>query len=260
MTHTPFRLGICASPEDLARVAPGYDFAELTVSALAPLETDEAWGERRPQLAGLRPPIHAFNVFVPGQLKLVGPERDSAAIQRYARPAVRRAADLGARIIVFGSGAARRIPDGYPRSRAWDELAEFLSTCADAAAGTGVTIAIEPLNHDESNVLNSYLEAVELAALVDRPEIRVLADIYHFMVDSEPLEDILHAPERLAHVHLADSGRLYPGSGSYPLERLLALLRDVNYGGALSIECRWGDDLAAESAAALRFLRGLAAA
>ncbi len=79
MSPTPFRLGICASPEDLTRVAPGYDFSELTVSTLIPFEDDAAWPEQRARLAGAVPPVRAFNVFVPGQLKLVGPERDADA-------------------------------------------------------------------------------------------------------------------------------------------------------------------------------------
>jgi sugar phosphate isomerase/epimerase len=259
MSPLALPLGICLSPERAAELAPGYDFVELGVSTLLPFEPDDAWAARQAELAALRPPVRAFNVFVPGQLPLVGPNVDRSAIAVYVGQAVARAAELGAGVIVFGSGRARAVPEGFARTRAQDQLADFLTTCADAAAGTGVTIAIEPLNHAESNILTTYLEAAELAARVARPEIRVLADVYHFMMDEEPLDDILRAPERLAHIHLADSERLYPGSGSYPLARLFAILREVGYQGALSIECRWGDDFAAESAAALAYLRGLMA-
>ena len=73
------------------------------------------------------------------------------------------------------------------------------------------------------------------------------------------LDDIAKEPEWLAHVHLADTGRYYPGSGSYPLQRLFAILKDIGYHGMASVECRWGDDFTGESAKALEFLRKLTA-
>ena len=97
-----------------------------------------------------------------------------------------------------------------------------------------------------------------LAKDVARDEVRVLADIYHFMMDGEPLDDIAEEPDWLAHVHLADTGRRWPGSGAYPLERLFAILKDVDYRGAASVECRWGNDFCDETARALVFLRKLA--
>mgnify|MGYP001019206367 CR=1 FL=1 len=154
---------------------------------------------------------------------------------------------------------ARAVPADYPRVKAWMQLVRFLNLCADAAEDQGLTIAIEPLNRAESNIINTYLEGVQLARDVDRRGVRVLADIYHMMQDDEPLEDLLQAPEWLAHVHLADTGRRHPGSGVYPLPELLALLREIDYRGAASIECRWGDDFAAEARFSAQFLTPLMA-
>jgi sugar phosphate isomerase/epimerase len=250
---------MCIAPDRVPDLAPGYDYLELTVSGtLIPLEDDAAYASRVPVLKALEPPVRAFNVFAPAQLGLVGPEVDWAQVQSYATRAITRAAELGGRTIVFGSGAARAIPEGYSRDLAWGQLVRFLRLCADIAEPLNVTMAIEPLNHTESNVINSYLEGVELARDVDRPAVRVLADIYHFEMDGEPLADILQAPEWLAHVHVADTNRYYPGSGQYPLPRLFEILHDVEYAGRVSIECSWGEDFTAQSAQALAFLRDLA--
>jgi len=78
------------------------------------------------------------------------------------------------------------------------------------------------------------------------------------MMDAEPLDHILEEPDWLAHVHLADTGRRWPGSGMYPLERLFAILKEIDYQGRASVECAWGEDFGGETARALRFLRGLA--
>jgi len=59
-------------------------------------------------------------------------------------------------------------------------------------------------------------------------------------------------------VHVADSDRRHPGTGTYPLRELFALLRQIGYQGKVSVECRWGEDFAQEAREAAAFLRGLA--
>jgi len=53
---------------------------------------------------------------------------------------------------------------------------------------------------------------------------------------------------------LADSERLYPGSGSYPIKELIALLKATGYDDRLSIECSWRE-FEPECRKALEFLR-----
>lgn len=252
-------LGICVTRDKAQQVAPGYDYVELVVAALMPLEDDDAFAPQSAKLARLVPHVRAFNCFLPGDLKVVGENVQWDEVERYANNAIARAAQLGARVIVFGSGGSRTVPDRFARALAWGQLVRFMNLCADSAEEHGVVIAIEPLNHTESNILNSYPEAVALAKDVGREDVvRVLADIYHFMMDGEPLDDILQGPELLAHVHLSDTGRRFPGSGTYPIERLFDILKDIDYRGMASIECAWGDDTRDESARALDFLRSLA--
>lgn len=255
----PISLGICIGADRVTALAPGYDYIEPTVvSTLIPLESDEAFAATLPALAATTPPIRAFNVFLASDVKVVGDTVDWVRVDRYVATAVRRATALGAKLIVFGSGRARSIPEGFSRAVAWGQLVRFLNICADHAAAADITIAIEPLNCHESNIINSYLEGVQLAKDVDRGQVRVLADLYHMMMDAEPVDDISREPDWLSHVHVADSNRGYPGSGSYPLGRLFAILKDAAYEGGVSIECAWGDAFTEESGNALRFLRGLA--
>ena len=256
---SPISLGMCVSPEQAAQVAPGYDYLELAAaSALVPLEDDAAYAPRLPLLQSLRPPILSFNIFVDSRVKLVGPDVDWDLVELYVSRAIKRASDLGGKVIGFGSGGARRVPDAYPRVLAWGQLVRFGTLCARYAKEWGIKIAIEPLNLQECNILNTFVEAAQLARDIGRDEVGVVADIYHFMMDGEPLEDLIEAPDELIHVHLADTGRRFPGSGAYPLERWFEILREIGYTGGASIECRWGDDYADETARALRFLRPLA--
>ncbi len=251
-------IGICTSPDKVQQLPSGYAYWEPAVSStLIPLEDEEIYAAQREKLSSLPLPIRAFNAFVPGEVPLVGDEVQWDQVELYAKSAIGRAADLGGEIIVFGSGSARAVPEGYPRERAWKQLIQFLRLCAAEAAACDLIVAIEPLNRSETNILNSYPEAVRLAQDVDREHVQVLADIYHFMMEDEPLEHIREAPEWLAHVHLADSGRRHPGSGNYPLQEFFDLLREVDYGGQASIECRWGGNFSREAAQALHFLQAL---
>lgn len=253
------KLGICVSPDKFDQVAQGYDYLELSASSvLMPLEDDAAYAPQGAQLRALRPAVRAFNNYVLARVRLVGPEADWDTVSLYAERAIRRAAALGGRVIVFGSGGARMVPEGFSRTKAWEQMGRFLNLCADHASAQGVTIAIEPLNRRECNIVNSYLEAAQLAKDVARDSVAALADIYHFMMEDEPLDDIAQEPDWLAHVHLADTGRRHPGSGVYPLERWFAILKDIGYTGMASVECSWGDNYTDETAHALRFLRELA--
>ncbi len=254
----PIEIGICTTPKRASLVAPYYDYVELSVAgALDPLQDDVAFA---PTLAALRElplPVRACNSFVSPQVRLVGPEVDWALVERYVERSFARAQTLGVERIVFGSGGARQVPEGFGREEAWEQLIRFCQLCSERAY-PGLILAIEPLNRSECNILNSYTEGVALARDVDRPNVRVLADIYHFEMESEPLDSIRAGADMLAHVHLADSGRRHPGSGSYPLPAWFALLHELGYRQRASVECGWGEDFVAEARATAEFLRPLA--
>ncbi|MFP3711872.1 TIM barrel protein, partial [Paraburkholderia sp. SIMBA_009] len=73
----------------------------------------------------------------------------------------------------------------------------------------------EPLNRKESNLVNSVADGARLAKALNRPEVRGLADFYHMDEEAEPLDALREHCAWLAHIHLADTGRLNPGTGSY---------------------------------------------
>jgi sugar phosphate isomerase/epimerase len=244
----------CALDQAEAARTAGFDYLEGPLVSLLPEQDDEHFA---PVLAAYQSaplPVRAFNIFLPGDLKVVGPAVDQARVERYVATALARARQVGAEVLVFGSGVARRVPDGFSRERAGDQLVHFLRTVADAATANGLTIAIEPLNRKESNIINSVAEGVELAQRVDRAPIRVLADFYHIDEESEPLAHLSQFKEWLAHVHVADTERLAPGTGGYPYAEFANELRRAGYTGMVSIECRW-QDFAAEAGPAVQFLR-----
>jgi len=249
------KIGCCCPIEQAEGAqAAGFDYLECPLVSLQPEADARAFAPILDKYQAAPLSAWSFNIFLPGDLKVVGPSVDQARIQRYVKTALTRAQLVGAQLIVFGSGTARMIPPDFPRAQATEQLVEFLHIVADAADATGITIAIEPLNRKESNVINSVTEGVALAQRVNRPRIRVLADFYHMDEENEPLTNLGQHKEWLAHIHVADTGRLAPGTGHYPYAPFVAELQHAAYQGRVSIECRWGD-FATEAGAAVRFLR-----
>lgn len=249
------RIGCCCDISDAPIAhAAGFDFIECKVTSLLPDETDETSAPIIAQHCASPVPVAAFNVFLPRDLKIVGPSVDSTRIERYVDNAMRRVAQVGARMVVFGSGAARAIPDGFSRQEAHNQTVAFLRRVDDAAQHHGITVVIEPLNSKESNTILSVAEGAELAREVNRPSIQLLADFYHMDEEQEPLSHLTRYAEWIKHIHVADTGRGAPGSGQYPYAEFAEQLRQMDYKGMVSIECRWGD-FAAEARPATEFLR-----
>src|SRR5580698_2805376 len=102
------------------------------------------------------------NCLLPGTLKIVGPDVDFAKIRAYIGTVMRRAAVVGMKILVFGSAGARNVPEGFDRGRAGEQILEFVRMAAEAAAANGIVLVAEPLSRDESNIIHTIAEAMEL--------------------------------------------------------------------------------------------------
>jgi sugar phosphate isomerase/epimerase len=250
------RFGCCAGPDNAEAAArAGFDFIELPAASV--LQGDADGAEFAPMLAKLENlplPVEAFNIFLPGDLKVVGPDRDAERTRRYLRHVMDRASAAGGKVVVFGSARSRNVPEGFDRDEAENQIAEFLLAAAPIAERYDVTIAIEPLNRGESNILNSVPEAIDLANRVSHPNVRALADLYHIAVENESLDHLLNAKGKLAHVHVADPDRRPPGSGPNAAREMFRHLKEIGYGGRISVECSW-KDFPAEAPAAVEFLR-----
>ena len=248
------KFGVCCSVEQAALAkAAGFDYIESTVVSLLPEATETFFAPILETYRHAPLPARACNVFLPGDLKVVGPEVDLRRVEAYVRTAMRRVMLIGAKVVVFGSGKARLVPHDFARADAEAQLVDFLQLVAEETAEHDLTLAIEPLNRRESNILNSVAEGVVLAERVNRPSIRVLADFYHMDEEQESLYHLVQYKEWLAHIHVADTDRRAPGTGVYPYTTFVAKLAQAGYDGMVSIECRW-EDFAAETGPARAFL------
>jgi|YNPNPStandDraft_1061719.scaffolds.fasta_scaffold16601_2 sugar phosphate isomerase/epimerase len=251
------RFGCCVGLDKIGVVQDaGYDYVELPVATVKAESPDAEFEPIREQIQAFSIVPEAWNCLLPGDMKLTGPEVDKYRIERYLRTAFERIEELGGEMVVFGSGGARNVPEGFPMDEARQQIVEFVTLAGQIAGTHGITIAIEPLNAKESNIINSVAEGLEFVALADHPFVRVLADLYHMDEEHEPLDHLVNAGNDLVHTHTADTGRYYPGSGTYPHREFFEKLRSIGYNDRMSVECRW-NDFETECAKALEFLRSL---
>jgi sugar phosphate isomerase/epimerase len=231
--------GICGGPDTAEKAArAGFDYFEMTVGALLmPREDEAAFSTVLEQVRSAGLPCLVVNVFVPADLKITGPTADLNLLQAYVATACRRAEQAGVGVIVFGSGGARRIPEEFDRSAAWRQLVAFCRMLAPIAASHGVTVAVEPLNKNECNVLNTVSECARLVREVGHPAIRLLVDAFHLLKDHDSTVDITANGDLLVHVHVATvPNRLAPGMENCNLTPFFSALTRGSYRGRISIE------------------------
>jgi len=261
MSGAGLSIGCCAGAPELAALeaAPGLDFVELPVARALMGVSAAGFDELVSRLDRSPLDARAVNVFLPAALKVVGPDVRPNQLSEYAAAALDRARRLGVEVLVFGSGASRRVPDGYSRERALDQFEGAVRLVDEQARARGVTLAVEPLHSEETNLLNSLAEAASFLRERHLDGVRLIADLWHMECEGEALDVLDGLGDLVAHAHVAAAGRLAPGRAEDHVEGFLRRLRECGYSGACSIECRWSD-LAAEVPAAAARVREAAAA
>lgn len=236
-------LGICGTGHAEAAKAAGLDYLEANVTGfLMPENSDEEFAANKALAATITPPIYSANGFFPGDIKIVGPEADIERAVKYSRTALRRASEIGIKILVLGSSGSRSIPDGFSREEARKQFIDFLKRIAQDAEKNGVIVAIEPLQTEETNFINTVPEGAQIARETGSEYIAVIADLFHMARMKEPPEDIINSADKLVHCHIAEvEERTAPGVKGDDFTPYLKALKSIKYDGRMSFECSWQD-------------------
>jgi sugar phosphate isomerase/epimerase len=251
------RIGISTSVSNNAILAAsGYSFLEESVRGfLVPAEPEYVFEQKLLLLKESKIPVEASNSFLPGNLKCVGPSPNHEEILKFGETAFRRAQMAGMKTIVFGSGGARSIPDGFSREKAKNQFISLCSQLAPVAKKYNVVISLEPLNTKECNFINSVAEGGDIVKAVNHENFRMLADIYHMLMEDESPFNITKYGDLLYHTHIAEKkDRSAPGVNNEDFTPYFKALKDVRYEGRMSIECTW-KNLEEQAAEALSFMR-----
>ncbi|MEE1650603.1 sugar phosphate isomerase/epimerase family protein [Brachybacterium sp. J144] len=256
-TPTPAQHGIIAAHARADEVAAaGSDYLEQSV--VGSLLVEHPTGEWGPA-AGLAPvpPAPSFAMLCPGTMRVSDPAVPLAETETYLRAAFAAIAPWArpGATVVLGSGGARRIPEGVSRADGEQRFAGSVRLARDHAAEQGLEVLLEPLHQGETDLVNTLEQGAAFLDTHDLSDVRMVADLFHVMLEDESLETVQRLAGRVGHAHIADTDRRPPGQGDWPLAEFLTALRDGGYAGHVSIECFTWEDLAVEGRAALAAVR-----
>jgi sugar phosphate isomerase/epimerase len=250
------RIGYCGPLKDIDAVkAAGFDYMEVRTSEVAALsDVDYERVAAKFRQVGL--PVLSANLFIPADIKVTGSQIDKERQMEYLRRALDRVSRLGVRLVVFGSGGARQVPEGFSKQEAFQQLVDFGKRAAPEARSRNITIAIEPLRKQESNIINTTAEALEWVSAVNDPNIQLMIDYYHFQVEKEDPAAILKVKDHLRHLHMANpDGRVMPLKWEeYDYSPFFAVLRQIHYDRLISLEAS-SKDLRVEGPQSIALLR-----
>lgn len=219
----------------------GYDYVELPLAQIMDL-SDEDFHKLLTFLDETGLPCESCNNFFPASVRLTGPKASFEKAEAYIEQAVKRASRLGAKTIVFGSSGAKNVPEGFDRSEAFSQVVSVLKKAGEVCRRYGIIISIEPLNQKESNLILNLSEGASLAKAVNMPEVKLLVDYYHFVMENDTPEILSRVSTYLRHVHFAEPiGRVFPKKVLAEYTEFFHVLKEAEYSGRCSIEA-YSDD------------------
>jgi len=241
------RFGYCLNPQFLEGDAAsrrifeavcenGFEYVELPLFTLTALSTDKL-AQLKKELAAKSMPCLAGNIFFPQSLPIIGPERDKAKMLSYIEKALAIAADLGVDTAVFGNGGARKIPEGSNRETTWAQLRDIVEMMDPIAQKNNITVVVEPLNQKETDMINSYADAVKLTE--GAHSVAAMCDWYHVFMEGQTLDDLIKYPDKLRHLHIAyGKERLIPSptDDMSHYEDFVKTVKKLDYNDKLSVE------------------------
>ena len=237
----------------------GMDFIEPGLAKIAAM-SDEDFEKALKHIKEHKIRVQSVNWFLPPEIKVTGPNFDPAASRQFLEHALARATTLGAQAVVFGSPGSRTLPAGFSPDEGRQQMIAFCRMCSDVIREHDwqIRIAVEHVNHTETNFVNTFAQALSIVREVDRREIGLAADFYHFAMEEESMEVMLDAGDLICAVQLADPDSRYfpkPSAAIPGLDDFFAKLIEIGYSSGVSVEATVGDDLEADCRGAVERLR-----
>jgi sugar phosphate isomerase/epimerase len=166
----------------------------------------------------------------------------------YLTQTIQLAGKLSARVIV-GSMQGRA---GAKVEDSLGLLASGLRDASKVAAEYKTHLLYEPLNHYETNLINTIAEGVELIELYQLTNVKLLADLFHMNIEETSFHDAFETGRgHIGHIHLADSNRGPIGTGHTNLAEISHALNSFEYFGTYAVECFPKPDSASASRTSL---------
>jgi D-psicose/D-tagatose/L-ribulose 3-epimerase len=134
-------------------------------------------------------------------------------------------------------GTIGKLSGAPPSQLEIDATARFLERAAKAAAQRHLKLGIEPCNRYETHILNTSQQAIEFVERVGADNLFIHLDTYHMNIeDPGYAEAIETAAPYLGYIHLSESHRGVPGTGTIDWGDVFTALKRIAYSGIATVE------------------------
>ena len=219
----------------------GIEIAPFTLSSDPVLLTSEDRADLRQLIPRLGLEFVGLHWLLAAPAGLHATTNDKSVRQRtwkYVDQFIDLCADLGDNgVVVFGSPKQRSATDGMTPVEATEVYMEGLAKAAPHAEHRGVTLLVEALSPDQSDVVTSLAEAVRIVKQINSPAVKTMFDVHNAVAETVPHTDLLREfMPFIKHVHVNEFDGREPGMGDYDFASLLGCLSDLKYSGWISLE------------------------
>jgi D-psicose/D-tagatose/L-ribulose 3-epimerase len=156
----------------------------------------------------------------------------------YLKKCVKATSDMGGNClsgVIYSAIGKKSVT--RPTVKEWEYSAQGLKEVCRYARDFGVTVGLEPVNRYETYLINTASQAMELAEMIDEPNIAVHLDSYHMNIEEKDFYQATRlAGPRLCHYHLCENDRGVPGTGLVDWDGIFRALAEINYTGNVALE------------------------
>lgn len=177
------------------------------------------------------------NCSVPYQFAAADPDLYQRSFS-YFKKGLDAGEELGCEIMAVHSGRGNLNED---REEAWKRGRDMLARLSDYAQTKGMTLAMESLRPEETNLAVTLQDVKRMFDEISHPNFKTMIDTCAMGVSGEEPEQWFQVlgDENIVHMHFVDGtpyGHLIWGDGRHDLEKWLEILKKHQYGGLLSQE------------------------
>lgn len=237
-------LAASISKGKLAKDAGCQFLTESVGSFLVPDQPDSVFEKNLAKLTDCPLPILGCNSFIrPAHLRAVGADANHEEVLKWSEIAFRRLRQAGGKFMIFGSGNARNLRDGWTKEKAEQQFVALLKAMGPLAEVHGVTVVVEQLRAVDCNFINHIEEGATLIRAAGHPHIKLLADFFHMAAMGDGPAELKAALDVVVHVEIAEnnSKRSVPGVEGQDFRPYFRVLREGGYQGAINIEANYID-------------------
>lgn len=160
------------------------------------------------------------------------------AAEAFLKKAMDKAAEVGSQFLGGVTFGALGYKSGKPPTqREYDNIVKALKPAAKHARKLGITLGIEPCNRYETHLLNTSTQSLKMLEMIDEPNVTIHFDTYHMNIEEKGIGHGLRAAgAKCAYIHMSESDRGVPGTGTIDWDDIYRTLADINWKGRLVVE------------------------